>query len=63
MFLLSIFRFFQQATITVDGSPSDWQSIQPIITDPEGDNTCGSGSDIKTIFLTYDDQYLYWRMD
>jgi hypothetical protein len=50
-------------TITVDGLPDDWVGIEPILVDPQGDSTCGSGTDIKSVFIAQDNDYLYWRID
>lgn len=50
-------------TITVDGDPSDWSGIEPIITDSQGDGLGGPGTDIKAVYLAKDDDFLYWRID
>ncbi len=52
-----------QATITVDGLASDWQGIVPVVTDPQGDCSVGTGCDIKEVYVAYDNDYVYWRMD
>jgi len=49
--------------ISVDGDPSDWNGVNPILTDAQGDSNCGEGSDIKYVFLAKDNTYLYWRID
>jgi len=49
--------------ISVDGDPSDWNGVNPILSDAQGDSNCGEGSDIKYVFLAKDNTYLYWRMD
>ena len=49
--------------ITVDGSIVDWVGIDAILSDPQGDSIDGAGTDIKSIYLAQDDNYLYWRMD
>ena len=51
------------ATITIDGKADDWAGIVPILNDSMGDSTCGSGTDIKDVYLAMDGEYLYWRMD
>jgi hypothetical protein len=50
-------------TITIDGLPEDWAGIEPVLVDPQGDSTCGTGTDIKSVFVAQDSEYLYWRMD
>jgi hypothetical protein len=51
------------ATITIDGKADDWAGIPPILNDSIGDSTCGSGTDIKDVYLAMDGKYLYWRLD
>ena len=48
--------------ISVDGNSDDWGGISPIIEDAE-DTVCGKGSDLKSVYLAKDEQYLYWRID
>jgi hypothetical protein len=50
-------------TINIDGLPSDWDGIIPIIIDSESDSYCETGTDITQLFLAQDDHYLYWRVD
>ncbi len=50
-------------TITLDGNASDWDGISPILSDPSGDSTGGLGTDIKSVYLAQDSNYVYWRMD
>jgi hypothetical protein len=50
-------------TITVDGLPGDWVGIDPIVLDVQGDSICGTGTDIKAVYLAKDSNYLYWRVD
>jgi hypothetical protein len=50
-------------TITIDGLPGDWAGIKPVLVDPQGDSTCGTGTDIKSVFVAQDSEYLYWRID
>jgi len=49
--------------ITIDGYTGDWSGINPVIEDVGGDTTCGAGTDIKSVYLANDNDYLYWRMD
>ncbi len=53
------------ADITIDGSVSDWSSFPPSIQDRIGDKQPGSpsGTDISNIYLAYDNQYFYIRID
>ena len=52
------------ATITVDGDPGDWSSIDPALIDPEGDDSVSyTGDDIKALYLAQDSDNLYLRMD
>ena len=48
-------------TIVVDGDPSDWTGISPIITDP--DDYTWDGLDVKDVYMTHDADYLYVRID
>jgi len=50
-------------TITVDGLPSDWAGINPILNDSEDDSICETGTDIRGYYLAKDNNYLYWRVD
>ena len=51
-------------TITIDGFDSDWQTIDPAITDAVGDNIVdASGVDVTALFLAADESYVYWRLD
>ncbi len=51
------------ATIIIDGKADDWVGISPVLNDLIGDSSCGSGTDIKDVYLAMDGKYLYWRMD
>lgn len=48
------------AAITIDGSPAEWQGIQPILTAPPGGVSVNTpGIDLKALYGVRDDQYLY----
>lgn len=52
------------ASITVDGSTSDWAGIQPALTDRGGDAYSGpAGSDITALYLARDSTKVYLRID
>jgi len=48
--------------ITIDGNPSDWESYEVLVTDPEGDHL-GGGFDIAAIRAFVNDQFLYILID
>jgi len=48
-------------TIIVDGDPSDWNGILPIVTDP--DDMPYDDVDLSEVYATNDEDYLYIRMD
>lgn len=52
------------AKIRIDGDDSDWRGISPIITEPERDlsrdNYALGVADIKEVFLTHDEENLYF---
>ena len=52
------------AKIQIDGDDSDWRGISPIITEPERDlsrdNYALGVADIKEVFLTHDEENLYF---
>ena len=50
-------------TIIVDGMPSDWFGIEPVMSDAQGNSSCGSGTDIKSFYVAKDSNYLYWCVD
>lgn len=50
------------ATITVDGTGSDWPSGAQVWTDASGDNN-GATSDISAVWLANDVNYIYLRID
>jgi hypothetical protein len=48
--------------ILIDGNPSDWLGINPLYTDPEGDQDPDHnhiGTDIKAVFIARDNNFLY----
>lgn len=51
-------------TITVDGDPSDWTGIEPLVTDPkEGvPPLISPAEDIKAVYTAHDNDNLYFRM-
>jgi len=52
--------------IEIDGYASDWEAleIEPFLIDDEGDTTCDFlGTDIKSLYLARDTDFLYWRLD
>lgn len=51
------------ASIEVDGNSDDWIGIPPVYQDPSGDSKCGTGSDIKNLYLAHDSANVYWRVD
>ncbi|RKX83034.1 MAG: hypothetical protein DRP58_09450, partial [Spirochaetes bacterium] len=52
------------ATIKIDGRDTDWDMIEPIITDNLGDNNNGpNGTDLHKIYLATDGIYLYTKID
>ena len=50
------------ASISIDGSVTDWESITPIMTDEIGDAGIG-GLDISALYLAQDTDNLYLRLD
>ena len=52
------------ATITVDGDPGDWTGIDPLVSDPQGDDSPDyTGDDIRALYAAQDAEHLYLRMD
>jgi len=49
--------------IIVDGNASDWSDKAPVVTDPEGDDNCGTNTDIKSLYLTTDDTDVYFMVE
>jgi len=47
-----------KARISVDGDASDWQGIEPLVNDPEGDAP-SKDEDLKALYVTNDSEYLY----
>jgi hypothetical protein len=52
-----------ERTIIVDGEGSDWEDMEPLILEKEGDSLCGPGVDLSALFLARDSDALYWRID
>lgn len=56
-------------TIQVDGDPSDWAGIHPMLTDGEGDgpfdasNQYHAGSDIVKTYVTNDNSHVFFLME
>jgi hypothetical protein len=48
--------------ISVDGDASDWQGIEPLATDPEGDAP-SENEDMKAFYVTNDREYLYFMIE
>lgn len=48
--------------ISVDGDASDWQGIEPLATDPEGDAP-SKDEDMKAFYATNDSKYLYFMVE
>jgi hypothetical protein len=54
----------QNATIIVDGDASDWNGIDPVVTDMQGDDSgLYAGDDLKAVYAAKDNTNLYVRMD
>ena len=49
----------QIATITVDGDPSEWASLNPSYIDERDDSACGADMDMRAIYTAMDEQYVY----
>jgi hypothetical protein len=50
-------------TIIVDGAILDWSGIPPLVTDPPGDFTGGPEEDIKAVYVSNDEDNLYFWME
>lgn len=53
-------------SISVDGDPEDWWGIPPAVVNPTGDNIVAGinkGGDVRAIYLSSDDSFLYIRLD
>jgi hypothetical protein len=48
--------------ISVDGDASDWQGIDPVVTDP-GKDAPSKDEDLKALYVTNDDEYLYLMLE
>jgi hypothetical protein len=53
----------QARAIELDGDPSDWSGMQPLLLDAEGDSRCGSGTDLTAVFMVRSEDGLFWRVD
>jgi K319L-like, PKD domain len=51
--------------IVIDGQSDDWEGINPIITDIQGDTTLENTEerDLKALYLAKDENYIYWRIE
>jgi hypothetical protein len=52
-----------EATINIDGSTDDWNSISPMLSDPNGDVVTYDGIDITNIYLAKDNNSMFLRID
>jgi len=60
--IISLYPSLGEArSIIVDGDPSDWAGIPPIVTDP--DDMPYDDVDLSEAYVTNDEDYLYIRMD
>jgi len=60
--IISLYPSLVEArSIIVDGDPSDWAGIPPIVTDP--DDMPYDDVDLSEAYVTNDEDYLYIRMD
>jgi hypothetical protein len=52
-------------TIKIDGKLDDWANLDPILTDPVGNDTMPKqpGTDVTALYMAKDKSYLYWRID
>lgn len=49
-----------QASITVDGSATDWGKLPPMVQDPAGDDTSVfAGADVRDVYVATDGTHLY----
>jgi murein DD-endopeptidase MepM/ murein hydrolase activator NlpD len=46
-------------SLSIDGFDSDWSGQSPILTDRSGDSTIGNLSDLVSVFLATDENYLF----
>jgi hypothetical protein len=51
-----------KGTILVDGEANDWQDIEPLLTDPQGDAPSENG-DLEAFYVTNDREYLYFMVE
>lgn len=52
----------ESSKISVDGEASDWQGIEPLVTDPEGDAP-SKDEDLKAFYITNDSVFLYFTVE
>jgi hypothetical protein len=53
-----------KTTINIDGDPSDWAGIDPIVIDPQNDTVSGAcKDDILEVYVTHDENNIYFRVD
>lgn len=60
---LAVVHTIPQATITLDGTSSDWQSIQPVLLNSDAPSPVSPHLKIKEISVARDSTYLYWMME
>jgi hypothetical protein len=53
----------QTGRIELDGDPSDWSGVQPLLLNAEGDERCESGTDLTAVFMVRSEDGLFWRVD
>jgi hypothetical protein len=59
-FVLDGIQGTPHASIRANGSSSDWQGIEPLVTDEQGDNEFGTpGTDVEAVYAARDDANLY----
>jgi len=52
----------EEGKILVDGDASDWQGVEPLAIDPEGDAP-SKDEDMKAFYATNDSEYLYFLIE
>jgi hypothetical protein len=50
-------------SITIDGNPSDWSGIAPLITDPAGNGSPDVPLDVVALYVTNDDTHVYFLVE
>jgi hypothetical protein len=51
------------AGITVDGDPSDWAGITPLLTDIAGNASPNNPEDFINLYVTNDDTFIYFLVE